>query len=315
MTELHTILVPTDFSACSEQALSRALGLARHHRAALHLLHVVEISALSLPYLKVDFFREEMGRAEEKMCELLARHATDGVEIDLAVRRGAPTGAAGPVILQYADEAGADLIALGFHGRRGFQTLFMGSVAQEVIHGTDRPVLAVRECEGAPLARSVERILVPIDLSPHSERGFTHGVALARTYGAELLLIHVTDVSHFIGVYGEIDPFTPDVQERVDRWVKQEMGRMRREAEGAGVKAQSFLLSGYPSSTILDFIAERAVDLVVMTSHGRTGLDRFLLGSVSEKVLRRATCPVLLIKSFGRTFAAKPAARQAVTAQ
>jgi nucleotide-binding universal stress UspA family protein len=306
MLRLDTILVPTDFSACSEQALAYALRLARSYGAVIRLLHVAELSSLSLPLMTVEFLTEEKSRTEERMRELLARHGTGGVAIEQVILRGINLGAAGPAIGRYADEHDVDLIALGAHGQRGLKRVLLGSVTAEVTRGTARPVLAVQEPQGAPASAGFERILVPLDLSVRSRRALSHALELAKTYRARLLLLHVADLFHLGEIYGTADPFAPNAVSTADRWVRQEMQRVMEEVEQAGVKATPHVVSGYPPAVILNLIETHAVDLVVMTSHGKTGLDRRPMGSVAEKVFRRATCPLLLLKSFGRSMVAAP---------
>ena len=138
---------------------------------------------------------------------------------------------------------------------------------------------------------NIRTILHPTDFSEYSRNAWHLACALARDYGARLVLLHVRDIP--LGVYGEFGAAPPDVVD-VDT-LKDELARVEPTAPGVTVERK--LSEGDPVSEIIRVAQENAADVIVMGTHGRTGLGRLLMGSVAEQVVRRAACPVLTVKT------------------
>ena len=150
---------------------------------------------------------------------------------------------------------------------------------------------------------SFRRILVAIDFEESAEQALARAVELARTEGAELMLLHV-----YIDLPAYPDVTAGRVQaiyQEQRHWVEGELERRARHARAQGLIARPMVRTGSPAVTIAQVAAEQQADLVVVGTHGRSGLDRFMLGSVAERVVRQAPCPVLVVKPLG------PAARAA----
>ncbi len=142
-----------------------------------------------------------------------------------------------------------------------------------------------------------DRILVPTDGSDPADRAFERALDLASTYDAALHLLYVVDVS---ALAGEFDAVT--VVEHLERSGRETVQRLRKRAEEAGVEdVTTKVVEGTPYRTILEYADDEEVDLVVMGTHGRTGLDRYLLGSVTERVVRTADVPVLTVRGAGES--------------
>jgi len=150
----------------------------------------------------------------------------------------------------------------------------------------------------------IERILCPTDFSDSSERAFDYGLSLARHYKAELYLLHV--VRPVIIGYPEyaipdsVNEFYGELREHAEEQLR-EFAKVH--AEG-GVQAMVAVEEGVTTESILDFARENSVDMIVMGTHGRRGFQRLTLGSVTERVLRRAGCPVLAVRRPGHDFVA-----------
>jgi nucleotide-binding universal stress UspA family protein len=137
-----------------------------------------------------------------------------------------------------------------------------------------------------------ERILVPTDGSAQADRAFEQALDLAETYDAQLHLLNVVDVS---ALAGEFDAVT--VVDQLEDSGERAVERLRERAEEAGIDdVRTVVVEGVPHRTILDYAGDHDVDLVVMGTHGRTGLDRYLLGSVTERVVRQSDVPVLTVR-------------------
>ena len=182
---------------------------------------------------------------------------------------------------------------LGTHGRRGVRRMLLGSVTEEVVRKAACPVFTVQaEAEQAP-GQAVHRILVPVDFSEASEMALLHATEIAQTYGADVHLLHVVEEVLYPSAYG-VDPPSMSSQNVVGR-VENALGKMAREEIGYE-QVQVSATVGYAPLTILDYVEENEIDLVVIATHGRSGLDRVLLGSVAERVIRQSPVPVFVVK-------------------
>jgi nucleotide-binding universal stress UspA family protein len=142
---------------------------------------------------------------------------------------------------------------------------------------------------------SFRRILVATDFEESAEQAIACAVELARADGAELVLLHVyMDLPTYPEVAaGRVEA----IYEEQRRWVEGELERRARAARGRGLLASPLVRTGSPAPTIARVAAEERADLVVVGTHGRSGLDRLVLGSVAERVVRQAPCPVLVVKA------------------
>jgi nucleotide-binding universal stress UspA family protein len=145
------------------------------------------------------------------------------------------------------------------------------------------------------------RILVATDFAESAERAFEYAVDLAKIHGAELVLLHVY---MDLPAYPEVSAGqVATIYEEQRRWVDDALDRRARSARASGVLARALVRTGAPAPVIAETAADERVDLVVVGTHGRSGLDRLLVGSVAERVVRTAPCPVLVAKT--RTTAAR----------
>ena len=288
MPPFKKILAATDFSDTAAQALRYALHFARHDGAEVHLAHVEEVTD--------DYYDQDKAlreKVEGRMADALASMDVGELRIRQTVLHGEETA---PALNDYADEIAADLIVIGTHGRRGLRRLVMGSVAEEVARKAKRPVLTVREREGVPPEPRVQRILLPLDFSESSLRAIPYARDLAARYEASLIATHVFDDVDLPGFYGEfpnpLPTALPEIEERVRNTLREAVGK----APGPDVPVEFVVGRGPAPNVIVNEAENREIDLVVMTSHGHSGVERLLLGSVSEHVLRTAPCPVLLVR-------------------
>ena len=200
--------------------------------------------------------------------------------------------AAAPTILEYADEHDVDLIVMGSHGRRGVRRLLLGSVTEEVLRAGRWPVLTVHR-EDAERVQAYEEILVPVDFSSRTPPQLEMAADLARRFGAALDVVHVVDPPVVPELYMPIAPLVVDVKRATDdalARIEELVAPLREELD-----VRSEVLVGGSVHEIMDR-ADRGTDLIVLPTHGYSGLDRVLMGSVAEGILRRAKCPVLVLK-------------------
>lgn len=305
MLDIKTILFPTDFSRCSQQAFAHALFLAEHHEATLQLFHAVILHEDDPvdPDRHFPEAKELLGTlfeiADSQLASLVELHKDHPVTLEEFRTRGlSPAG----LILEHATEHDVDLIVMGTHGRRGPSRFLLGSVATQVVRASSAPVLTLRELdEGRPLA-AIDHILVPIDFSGHSRTALRHATELARTYDADLQLIHVVQQPNYPYFYAPV-PAMPPVEQvhGLRERGKEALQKLVTEAGDATLDHRLEIIDGHPATEIVEFAEGNGSDLIVTASHGLTGLDRLLLGSVSEQVVRTSKVPVLLMKSFGKS--------------
>ncbi|MDP2481725.1 MAG: universal stress protein [Candidatus Palauibacterales bacterium] len=301
MLKIDTVLFATDFSPLANAALDDALALARTHGAVLHLLHAVVLHAddPNDPAHHFPDAEEIRVRLEEaadgRMTSQLAERNAGDIQVVRAQRRGI---SAAPAILEYADEIDADVIVMSTHGRRGLSHALLGSVTEEVVRLSARPVLTIRPREGSPAAAHLDNILVPVDFSRHSERAVAHALEFCRAYEARLHLLHVFEQPVMPEVY--LGGSTMTDFSRVESSLREALTAVANRA-GAGADTGIHVREGRAVAGILAAAAEIPADLIVIATHGLGGLTHVLLGSVTDKVLRRAECPVLTVKAFGRS--------------
>lgn len=303
MLNVRHMLYPTDFSPCAQEALGPALSLAEGHAAELHLLHALVLLGDDphSPWHRfpdpeqVESELRKLG--ERKMQEALERERHRSVIVHRVQRRSVSPLKA---IVEYSEEERIDLVVMGTHGRGALGRLLLGSVAREVVRLADCPVLTVREHGPTRPPFAPQRILVPVDFSEHSALALAHGRALADSFGGRLLVVHVVEEALYPDFYYPVlraprsltTELRQEVHLRAEEWV--------REQGGDPAEVDVHVTTGRAVRQIVNFAEARRSDLVVVASHGRTGLERMLLGSVAEGVVSRAGCPVLTVKAFGR---------------
>ena len=143
---------------------------------------------------------------------------------------------------------------------------------------------------------TISHILCPTDFSPVSANAETYAAALAKYYGARLSLVHIDPPMPVMAPYGEI-PVDIRLFDEQRRQAEQDLAAAGARARAGGITVDTSLVGGYPGREVLALAREQDVDLIVLGSHGRGGLEHLLLGSVAEKVLRKAPCPVMVVPS------------------
>jgi nucleotide-binding universal stress UspA family protein len=291
MLQLPRILFATDGSACAERARHYAMHLADHVDAALHVVHVEERPAELRDVIEVE--------EADVLSDLHSVGAGDAAVAAPRVRERQvvhPSAAEG--LLAYATEHDVRLLVLGTHGRRGLRRLVLGSVAEEVVRRSEVPVLTVGR--GASAAEPTGgRLLVPVDFSEHQAPLLAHAREWALAYDMAVTLVHVVELEGVPDVYGlRSQPPNPDaLAERT----REALSETADDLRAHGLDVQVDVRTGHAAPGILEAADALAPDLLAVATHGRSGVDRVLMGSVAESVLRQAPCPVLTVKSHGRS--------------
>jgi nucleotide-binding universal stress UspA family protein len=304
------ILFPTDFSVCAERAFSHAAHLAVTYEARLHIVSVVdsdkeaESSPMNYLPLGADELADELDIKVDRS-EREPERARDGIDtVNVTLTGSSPWR----VILDYAEQNDIDLIVMGTHGRHGVDRMILGSIAEQVVRRAHCPVLTIRARD-----TKVDRdgpIIVPVDFSPFSTGTIAQAVELATAYGSKLHLVHVVEPIALPSVYG-VDPSGMVVPDMEDRAAKA-LDELAARSIPNSVESQTHVLVGHAVHEIVESAEDAGARMIVIATHGLTGLRRFLMGSVTEQVVREAPCPVFTVRSFGKQLSPAVAAAMEV---
>ena len=296
--QIQRILVPTDFSENAQHAMEYAITLAKRCSATIHLLHAPVLPAYLLMDLSYSPGPEAVTRIMNEAREALEGQAqvvqAAGIEHFTAIR----DGTVHETIRDYAVDQQIDVVVLGTHGRSGMSKLIYGSVTERVLKTAHTPIIVV------PLAAStaLSSILIAYDFSGPAKRAAEAGWALKKAFGGTVHLVHT-----YLDVWGEYTDrgqIVGDAAERRRAALQQGLDDMlKRDAEGLfGADAEGVetrLVTGDPADGILQSARETSADLICAGTTGKSGIQRFLLGSVARRLLRSSHVPLLLTHEDG----------------
>lgn len=280
------IVVPTDGSSTAETAGESALRLAQRLGAAVTVVHVREEGRF--PEDPDSETIDSLHQLGEELVERIAQRATEyGVQVttDILV----PSDTVHGTIVNYAERNDFDLIVMGTKGRTGMDRYLLGSVTERTLRTSSIPVLTVQESH--TLDPDFDSVLLPTDGSGGALAATDHAISLAEDQNLSLHVVHVVDISR---PWVEVD--NARMLEALEESGKKAVDSVLTSAKAEGVDSiQANVLRGRPGRAIVDYTAEHDIDVIVMGTHGRTGLRRYLLGSVTESVVRVANTPVLAV--------------------
>jgi len=297
------ILVPLDGSRLAEQALSCAMTLGRGLPAELVLFRAVSIpsdvqEALDKAVLKPDPLIEQLETEASEYLEAMSHLLSN---TDLSFSHVVQRGFAADTIVDYAEQMDIQLIVMASHGYTGIKRWTHGSVAERVLQSASVPALLVRAKEGVskdlPETSPCRRILVPLDGSKVAEQVLPAVTPMAKALGCEITLFHVPVVYASGLLIGEgYLPLHGDF-ETADRVAQDHLDGLASDLRDQGIEASTATWVGPVAETIVDYADVNDVDLIAMCTHGRTGIARWALGSVADRVLRAGDRPILLVRA------------------
>ena len=313
---MKTILVPLDGSTLAEHILPYVQLLAPILAARVRLLRVLtdpddqllfpETIAAAYGGGDVQALQERMQRARDTVCKnaegYLYAQATQlrghGLDVDCE----AVFGDAAEVIVESAASRPGTLIAMATHGRSGLRRWALGSVADKVLHAAETPVLIARGVANPPPTDlAIKRILLPLDGSAFARQALPLAAELAACTASALLLMEAIPptLEAYPGMrpLGRRVPPLAGMLPELKQQARQELAALAGELRQQDLAATSIVASGHAAEAIVDVAAQRSVDLVVMATHGRSGIRRWALGSIADKVLHTTTTPLLLVRA------------------
>ncbi|MGB8220601.1 MAG: universal stress protein [Methanoregula sp.] len=283
MIPYKKILIPTDGTNDTRAAITFALGMGKITGAEVTAMCVNDVSNYAIPW---DASAPDTDSPHYQACEKATQTVVDlGAQMSVEVTPLVVTGIPLREIIDASNNY--DLIVMGTAGRAGVSLMLLGSVAQKVIRFASCPVLVIRGDQPGGLA--CHRILIPTDGTSITRTAITHGLEMARAFNAEVTALSVSTVRSIpISLGGNDEQFTPDYcQTAVDSVA--DMGRR------LGIVVKPTVVAGSVANEIIR--ASTGHDLLVMGTNGRTGFEYLRLGSVAEKTVRHARCPVLVVRA------------------
>ena len=290
--QLKNLLLTTDFSDLARTAYGAAAALAKRYEARLHLVHAEQplpaIYGVPFEKLRPEFLKDLQQEASHP--------ALKGLEVESHLLYDA---APFEKILDLCREAAMDLIVMATHGRSSLGHLFLGSYTERVVRLATVPVLTCRKKEGLEPSSFPRSVLVPFDFSDNARAVFPTANFLGKHQGVEFT---------FLKVFPALDEFfyhRYPTQKLVEEWreltkretvlAAEEFSKLR-EKELPALRATFESRDGDPNKEIIKRAEELQSDLILMATHGWTGVKRFFLGSVAEKIVRTAPCSVWTVR-------------------
>ena len=292
MITMEKILCPADFFPASDEAVTYAAGLAANYDASIHLLHVVTPIAVGTYEYAIDtdeIMRSMEEKSMEQLNKLVARVKKAGVAVTSELR----TGDVYEEIKGSIVDVKPDLIVMGTHGRRGVERWFIGSTTEKLLRHSPVPLVTISAAGDKALSTpQFRRILVTTDFSEGTADALAYAFSVAQENDSEVTLLHV------------LHDISADV---AGKYQDSLIDGIRKQLEGlvpAGARNWCEIVTrvetGIPYRIILRTLEDEKVDLLIMNVHGKDMLDRALLGSTAERIVRAASCPVMMIPPMNR---------------
>lgn len=294
------ILVSLDGSTIAEGVLPYAGALATALGIPVHLLQVMD------PETLIPSVAAQQGRSHNILTAVrehngdYLRETAASFPNPAAVSSSVRVGKPAEVIIEVAAKQRDTLIAMATHGRSGIRRWLLGSVAEKVLHGADNDVLLIRAIGQIERKRAAQlkRLVVPLDGSELAEKALPCGVELAKKMNLELILLRVylmPGVAYPTGSYApDWKLLDQEMRQRATEYLEAKSKQLRNE----GLERVSLrVLEGSAAERIIEIARENPESLIAMSTHGASGIGRWVLGSVTERVIRYANTAVLVIRA------------------
>jgi nucleotide-binding universal stress UspA family protein len=297
----RAICVPLDGSPFAEHSLPLAIEIARRTGALLQLAlvhHPVPALATALEVPEIEAQLDQEGRARE---QTYLTGITDRIrtQANVPVTGAILDGPVAEALETLVEQSSCDMVVIATHGRGPLGRFWVGSVADHLMRHAHVPVLILRPDATGPASAEIHRILVTLDGSPFAERAITPAVALAQSLDAEVSLLLVVEplvpIADPSGL--AVIPVDPEGEARRHRAAASYLENVAEGLRRQGLRATAQTVDGPAAAvTILGQAETLRADLLVIASHGAGGIERLVLGSVADKVIRGAVRPVLVVR-------------------
>ena len=305
---LKKILVPVDFSAMSTSAIETAQRLGKPFGAAIHLVHVHEsyypasfmASGAPVPMSIVPFREDAAPRIADELTALARKYGISAA--NCYIQNDTPIF---NEICKVAQRIEADLIVMPTHGYTGVTHFFEGSTAERIVQHSPCPVYIAKrdtrsrkDASASKTSFRVDKILVPVDFSDCSLEGLKYAIQFADKFAAKILLLNAVTLGYAYAADGYSMMYdVSTLQDIAGKDAERQMREFVRRAQFGGVKFKTTVKIASPVDGICLFAEKQDVDLIIMSTHGRTGFKHVFIGSTAEQVVRRTKRPVLVVPS------------------
>jgi len=299
-THLKKILCTTDFSDHSNFALLFGIGLAKEFGAKLYVCHIIDLPHAGMYGEAIVNIEERQRRitgfAQKQFKQLIG-------DIDVDWEPLITTGNAADEIARLVSDYGIDLAVSATHGRSGLKRLMLGSVTARLMRMLSCPLMIIRGPEGETAAKNetleIRRILVGCDFSSDSNLSFQYGLSLAQEFESELHLIHVIEPSVYEDLLKPTQERTEGFKKDLRQHLLNKLTEMVPEDARHWCTPKTVLLAGQPHEELSKYAVVNDVDLIVLGVRGHSLVEKFFVGSTTDRVVRRAGCPVLSVRPKG----------------
>lgn len=302
MKSYKQVVVPIDFSDTSREAVPYAYKIALGYGSKITLLHAVTLFDYD-PYSKKQKFpdADTLYAGVEATADAYCSEIIDEVnkqskelQITKVTERGISPH---EVISGYAREHKVDLIVMATHGRSGLSNVLLGSVTEKVIQTAPCPVMVVKKPKHADLKKLLfNNILVPTDFSESSYNAMEYALDLAKKYRSRITLMHAVEVrfhpAYYAGGVESIFELDPDVKPRIQARLE----AFLQSLDLTGVEVTTLVTDGSSHNEIVKTAESQQHDLIVMSTRGHDEIADYLVGSTTDRVIKRAPCPVFVVR-------------------
>ncbi len=275
------IMLPLDGSNGAEITLPYAVDIANAFGSEIILVTVSETGSSDKSHLFESYLKRISGELERS-----------GIKVCIFAIEGKPA----EEILKFSTREQSDLIIIAAHGASGGNPQMPGSIAGKILSGSGKPVLLVRTLRGPEAGRLIKRILLPLDGSSMSERSLKIIEPMAVGLGSEIVLFQAIEPVRYVPGF---ETMVPNVVLPSDDEIKLSAGKYLSEVASTlkqrGAKISSAVVADAPAEAIIDYSDSGNIDMVAMTTHGFSGIKRWVFGSTTQKVLQAGSKPILVI--------------------
>jgi nucleotide-binding universal stress UspA family protein len=274
--------VPVDFSEASKKAVNYGISLAIEFKSRLVLAHIAP------------FEKEKYEQAKIHLLDLIPTELYERNDFEIIVKAGDVR----EEILGIVRDKDIDLVIMGSHGRSYFERMLLGSVTERMLRKLSVPILTVSHLDPAkeihqPGPVPLRRIVYATDLSEGSEAGLRFSIRLAHGLDAQLTVVHVFEPINSAFTGFETGAYAPEYASEIRAEIEERFNKSVALESDGSVPITTVLADGVPYEAINSVAAEQKADLIVLNLQGKGRLERVLLGSTAERVIRTATVPVL----------------------
>jgi nucleotide-binding universal stress UspA family protein len=294
--QINTIFCATDFSKFAEEVVAYGITLAREFDSKLIICHVVDFPTVSMYGEAVAGPIEHQNRfMDYARSEITRLVGNESIDFQALVTLGNTTEEISRLVVEFK----ADLVITATHGRSGLKRFFLGSVTERLMRTLHCPLLVLRGAEdgSAPKLQKFpfKRILVGCDFSSDSDVAFKNSLSMAQEFESELHMVHVVEPSGYKDLFKmsaeQGDKFKQDLFDMI----KGRLNAMVPDEALDWLTLHTHLLVGKPYAEIIRYAEINDIDLIALGIRGHGMVEDFLMGSTTDRVIRRAPCPVLSI--------------------